>query len=573
MKKLFKYLKDFRVECVLGPLFKLFEAALELLIPIIVKLIIDGGIGGGNTSFAVKMVLLMVGMGAVGFVLSVIAQYFAAKASVGFAAKIRYALFRHIGKLSFTELDNAGEATLITRLTGDINQIQTGMNLCLRLLLRSPFVVFGAMIMAFTIDVKAALIFALSIPILSVIVFGIMLINIRLYKKVQSGLDGVLSKTRETLSGARVVRAFAKEDDEVREFKSRNSSYVASQKFVGKISALMNPLTYIVINIAVIVLINQGAISVYAGALTQGAVVALYNYMSQILVELIKLANLIINITKFVACGNRVQAVLETEIEESGELIPDTNSQTAVEFKNVYLKYSGAGDYSLEDISFSANMGETVGIIGATGCGKTSLINLIPGFYTAEKGEIRVFGEDVSKLNKSVLLSKISIVPQRASLFSGSIRKNMLIGSPKASDEEIISAITMAQAQDILSSKKEGLDFCLSAGGKNLSGGQRQRLTIARALVKKPEILILDDSFSALDFATDAALRSAIRSLPFNPTVFMVSQRISSIIGADKILVLDDGKLVGCGTHSELLESCEIYREIYISQSGEEAAV
>ena len=573
MKKLFKYLKDYRAECVLGPLFKLFEAALELLIPIIVKLIIDGGIGGGNPSFTVKMVLLMVGMGAVGFVLSVIAQYFAAKASVGFAAKIRYALFRHIGKLSFTELDNAGESTLITRLTGDINQIQTGMNLCLRLLLRSPFVVFGAMIMAFTIDVKAALIFALSIPILSVIVFGIMLINIRLYKKVQSGLDGVLSKTRETLSGARVVRAFAKEDDEVGEFKSRNSSYVASQKFVGKISALMNPLTYIVINIAVIVLIKQGAISVYAGALTQGAVVALYNYMSQILVELIKLANLIINITKFAACGNRVQAVLETEIEESGELIPDTNSKPAVEFKNVYLKYSGAGDYSLEDISFSANKGDTVGIIGATGCGKTSLINLIPGFYTAEKGDVRVFGEDVSKLNRSVLLSKISIVPQRASLFSGSIRKNMLIGNPEASDEEIISAITMAQARDILSSKKEGLDFCLSAGGKNLSGGQRQRLTIARALVKKPEILILDDSFSALDFATDAALRAAIRSLTFSPTVFMVSQRISSIIGADKILVLDDGKLVGCGTHSELLESCEIYREIYISQSGEEAAV
>lgn len=573
MKKLFKYLKDFRAECVLGPLFKLFEAALELLIPIIVKLIIDGGIGGGNTSFAVKMVLLMVGMGAVGFVLSVIAQYFAAKASVGFAAKIRYALFRHIGKLSFTELDNAGEATLITRLTGDINQIQTGTNLCLRLLLRSPFVVFGAMIMAFTIDVKAALIFAASIPILSVIVFGIMLINIRLYKKVQSGLDGVLSKTRETLSGARVVRAFAKEDDEVREFKNRNSSYVASQKFVGKISALMNPLTYIVINIAVIVLIKQGAISVYAGALTQGAVVALYNYMSQILVELIKLANLIINITKFVACGNRVQAILDTEPEKSGELMPDTNSQTAVEFKNVYLKYSGAGDYSLEDISFSANKGETVGIIGATGCGKTSLINLIPGFYTAEKGEIRVFGEDVSRQNKTALLSKIGIVPQKASLFSGSIRKNMLIGNPRASDEEIISAITMAQGKDILSSKREGLDFRLSAGGKNLSGGQRQRLTIARALVKKPEILILDDSFSALDFATDAALRSAIRSLPFNPTVFMVSQRISSIIGADKILVLDDGKLVGCGTHSELLESCEIYREIYTSQSGEEAAV
>lgn len=573
MKKLFKYLKDFRAECVLGPLFKLFEAALELLIPIIVKLIIDGGIGGGNTSFAVKMVLLMVGMGAVGFVLSVIAQYFAAKASVGFAAKIRYALFRHIGKLSFTELDNAGEATLITRLTGDINQIQTGTNLCLRLLLRSPFVVFGAMIMAFTIDVKAALIFAASIPILSVIVFGIMLINIRLYKKVQSGLDGVLSKTRETLSGARVVRAFAKEDDEVRQFKNRNSSYVASQKFVGKISALMNPLTYIVINIAVIVLIKQGAISVYAGALTQGAVVALYNYMSQILVELIKLANLIINITKFVACGNRVQAVLDTEPEKSGELMPDTNAQTAVEFKNVYLKYSGAGDYSLEDISFSANKGETVGIIGATGCGKTSLINLIPGFYTAEKGEVRVFGEDVSRQNKTALLSKIGIVPQKASLFSGSIRKNMLIGNPKASDEEIISAITMAQGKDILSSKREGLDFRLSAGGKNLSGGQRQRLTIARALVKKPEILIFDDSFSALDFATDAALRSAIRSLPFNPTVFMVSQRISSIIGADKILVLDDGKLVGCGTHSELLESCEIYREIYTSQSGEEAAV
>lgn len=572
MKKLFKYLKDFRAECVLGPLFKLFEAALELLVPIIVKLIIDGGIGG-STSFAVKMVLLMAGMGAVGFVLSVIAQYFAAKASVGFAAKIRYALFRHIGKLSFTELDNAGEATLITRLTGDINQIQTGTNLCLRLLLRSPFVVFGAMIMAFTIDVKAALIFAASIPILSVIVFGIMLINIRLYKKVQSGLDGVLSKTRETLSGARVVRAFAKEDDEVREFKNRNSSYVASQKFVGKISALMNPLTYIVINIAVIVLIKQGAISVYAGALTQGAVVALYNYMSQILVELIKLANLIINITKFVACGNRVQAVLDTEPEKSGELMPDTNSQTAVEFKNVYLKYSGAGDYSLEDISFSANKGETVGIIGATGCGKTSLINLIPGFYTAEKGEVHVFGEDVSRQNKTALLSKIGIVPQKASLFSGSIRKNMLIGNPRASDEEIISAITMAQGKDILSSKREGLDFRLSAGGKNLSGGQRQRLTIARALVKKPEILIFDDSFSALDFATDAALRSAIRSLPFNPTVFMVSQRISSIIGADKILVLDDGKLVGCGTHSELLESCEIYREIYTSQSGEEAAV
>ncbi len=573
MQKLFIYLKDYKKETVLGPLFKLFEAFLELLVPIIIAAVIDTGILNNDKPYVIRMCLILGVFGLVGLLFSVTAQYFAAKASVGFVTKIRSALFRHIQSLSYSEIDSIGTSTLITRITSDINQIQNGVNLTLRLFLRSPFIVFGAMIMAFTIDVKSALIFAAVIPVLSVIVFGIMLISIPLYQKVQKNLDAVLQKTRENLTGARVIRAFCKENDEIAEFKQKNTTLTDTQKYVGKISALMNPATYVVINVAVIVLIYVGAIRVEAGIITQGAVVALYNYMSQILVELIKLANLIINITKAVACGNRVQNIFETKPSICGSDISPTpvNTDIAVEFKHAYMKYGSSSEYSLSDINFTVKKGETVGIIGGTGSGKTSLINLIPRFYDCDLGSVEICGISVKNYPLSSLRDKIGIVPQKATLFAGTIRENMKWGNENATDEEIYTALEIAQAKEIVDKKDGKLDYIIEQSGKNLSGGQRQRLTIARALVKKPEILILDDSSSALDFATDAALRKALKEHCVDYTVFIVSQRTSSIMHADKIVVLDDGEIQGIGTHDSLLKECEIYREIYNSQFKEEA--
>lgn len=569
MKTLFKYLKPNFKECILGPLFKLFEASLELLVPLVIASLIDKGIGGGNTGYIIRMCLLLTAFGAVGLGFSLTAQFFAAKAATGFSARARRALFAHIGALSYTELDGIGAATLITRMTSDMNQIQTGVNLTLRLLLRSPFVVFGAAIMAFTVDAKAALVFAVAIPLLSVVVFGIMLICIPLYKKVQLRLDRVVARTRENLIGVRVIRAFCKEKSETEEFKAEAQELAFSQRRVGRISALLNPVTYIMINLAIVWLIYIGAIRVEAGLLTQGAVVALYNYMSQILVELIKLADLIINITKSLACARRISNALELpegqEVKESSE-----RSEAAVEFRGVSLKYRGAGAESLSDISFSLQPGCTVGIIGGTGSGKTSLINLIPRFYDATEGAVFVDGRDVRSYKPSELRKKIGIVPQKAVLFKGTIAENLRWGNEKATDGELMSAITAAQGLEIVNSRSEGLNAPVEQGGKNLSGGQRQRLTIARALVKQPEILILDDSASALDFATDAALRGALRELPWRPTVFIVSQRASSIMHADLIIVLEDGVAVGQGTHGQLLEGCEAYREIYESQFSSE---
>lgn len=571
MKNLLKYINGYKKESVLGPLFKLFEATLELIVPLVIAAIIDNGIDNGDRGYVVKMSLLLVLLGAVGLAFSVTAQYFAAKASVGYATKLRYALFAHIETLSYTEIDTLGTSTLITRMTSDANQVQTGLNLALRLLLRSPFVVFGAMIMAFTIDVKSALTFAAVIPTLSVVVFGIMLISMPLYKKVQSKLDKVLSKTRENLSGVRVIRAFCREQNEIEEFKERNSDLAATQKYVGRFSALMNPLTYILINFAILWLIDIGALQVNSGILTQGMVIALYNYMSQILVELIKLANLIITITKALASAARIQSVFEIQSsQESGNAKTGTDSGCSVEFSNVTLEYKNSGAPSLTDISFKVKKGDTVGIIGGTGSGKTSLINLIPRFYDATSGAVFIDGADVKTYDTEALREKIGVVPQKAVLFTGSIRENMLWGNKFASDEDIFRALETAQAKDVVIDKG-GLDFKVEQGGRNLSGGQRQRLTIARALVKDPEILILDDSASALDFATDAALRLAIRNMAGEKTVFIVSQRASSIMHADKIIVLDDGEAVGIGTHDELLESCPVYQEIYYSQFKKEA--
>lgn len=568
MRKLLVYLKDYTKESILGPLFKLFEATLELLVPLVIAAIIDTGIASGDSGYIIRMSLLLAVFGIVGLAFSITAQYFAAKAAVGFTKKLKRALFAHIQGLSFSELDELGESTMITRMTSDMNQVQTGINLTLRLLLRSPFVVFGAMIMAFTIDVRAALVFAVAIPVLSLIVFGIMIWCIPLYKKVQARLDKVLGITRQNLTGVRVIRAFCKEGEEIQEFERENQNLTAMQKHVGRISALMNPVTYVVINIAIIALIWVGAIRVEAGILTQGAVVALYNYMSQILVELIKMANLIINITKSVACGNRIQSVLEIEsTENAGRSLPKIpQGDTAVEFRDVSLRYKNAGEDSLSGISFCVKKGETVGIIGGTGSGKTSLINMIPGFYPAEKGEVLVDGINVKDYPVDILRGKIGVVPQKAVLFKGTVRDNMRWGKKDASDEEIYAALSTAQAKDIVDRKAEGLDFIIEQGGKNLSGGQKQRFTIARALVRKPEILILDDSASALDFATDAALRKAIREMRGNPTVFIVSQRASSVQHADKIIVLDDGNIVGIGKHDQLMEESEVYAEIYNSQ-------
>lgn len=568
MKKLLVYLKDYIKESILGPLFKLLEALFELFVPLVIAAIIDTGIENGDTGYIIKMCLVLVLLGFVGLAFSITAQYFAAKASVGFVSKIRHVLFGHIQSLSYSELDQIGTSTLITRMTSDMNQVQNGMNLALRLLLRSPFVVFGAMIMAFTIDVPSAMIFVYVTIVLLIVVFGIMLGSIPLYKKVQQKLDAVMTVTRENLTGIRVIRAFCKEDEETDDFINKNNELTASQKFVGKISALMNPVTYVIINLAIIWLIHTGAVRVEAGILTQGAVVALYNYMSQILVELIKLANLIINITKSIACGNRIQAVLDIKPDlESGS---SSCNEGSVEFDHVNLRYKNAGADSLSDITFTAAKGETIGIIGGTGSGKSSLVNLIPRFYDAASGEVKVGGVNVKDMDVEQLREKIGVVPQKAVLFHGTIRENMQWGVTNASDDEIMEAIEAAQGLDVIKAKG-GLDCEIEQGGKNLSGGQRQRLTIARALVKKPEILILDDSASALDFATDAALRKSLRELDYHPTVFIVSQRTSSIQHADRIIVLDDGAAVGIGTHDELMKSCSVYQEIYNSQFKKEA--
>lgn len=583
MRKLLIYLKDYTKESVLGPLFKLLEASFELIVPLVVASMIDVGIAAGDKGYIVKMCLIMAVLGLIGLTCSVTAQFFAAKAAVGFATKLRHGLFAHIQSLSFSQMDREGTSTLITRMTSDINQVQSGVNLVLRLFLRSPFIVFGAMIMAFTVDVKAALIFVVVIPVLSVIVFGIMLISIPLFKRVQSALDSVLGITRENLTGVRVIRAFGGEEEEIRKFDGETDGLRKIQMLAARISALMNPLTYVVINGGLIVLIYVGALQVRSGILTQGQVVALVNYMSQILVELVKLANLIITVTKAVACGNRIQDVFEIPagmgsgaVSTEKRIVMDSgtgadteegDSQTGtVEFHHVSLRYHEGGEEALTDIHFKANKGDTVGIIGGTGSGKSSLVNLIPRFYDVEQGSVMVDGKDVREYQLTQLRDKIGVVMQKAVLFQGTIRDNLLWGNAGASDEELWQALRIAQAEEFVVKKEKQLDEMIEQEGRNLSGGQKQRLSIARALVKKPEILILDDSASALDYATDAALRRSLKEMPGETTVFIVSQRASSLMHADTILVLDDGKVVGEGSHSQLLESCEVYEEIYYSQ-------
>ena len=568
LKKLLVYLKDFKKECVLGPLFKLLEASFELIVPLIVAAIIDRGIPGGDTPYILRMVAWLGILALVGLISAVTAQYFAARAAIGFSAKLRHALMAHIQSLSYTEIDTLTTSTLVTRMTSDVNQVQTGVNLTLRLLLRSPFVVFGAMIMAFTIDAGCALIFAGVIAVLCVIVFGIMLATIPMYRRVQSQLDSVTAATRENLTGVRVIRAFCKEESETAAFNRRNQLLTRMQLAVGRISAAMNPVTYVVINVAVILLLQAGAIRVDAGTLSQGQVVALYNYMSQILVELVKMANLIITLTKSMACAGRIATVLSVRsTQRDGELVPAQDApRGAVAFEDVSLRYHGAGDNTLQNVTFTAKPGQTIGVIGGTGSGKTSLVNLIPRFYDATAGRVLVDGIDVTKLQKAELRRRIAVVPQKAMLFKGTIRSNLLWGNESATEQDLTDALTVAQALDVVASKEKGLDEPVEQGGRNFSGGQRQRLTIARALVRKPEILILDDSASALDYATDASLRRAIRQMENPPTTFIVSQRAASIRFADLILVLDDGLVVGMGTHEELLASCAVYQEIYASQ-------
>lgn len=572
MKKLWKYMRDYRRESILAPLFKLLEASLELLVPLVMAQIIDIGIANGDGGFILSRCGILAVLAAVGLVCSITAQYFAAKASVGFAAKLRSTLFKHIQSLSYSKLDTQGTGTLIARITGDINQVQSGMNLALRLLLRSPFVVFGAMIMAFTIDVKAALVFVVTIPLLSIVVFGIMLWSIPMYKKVQARLDKVLGITRENLSGVRVIRAFCKEDEERREFGERNAALTKLQLIVGRVSAAMNPATYIMINLGIAVLIYVGALRVDSGILTQGQVVALYNYMSQILVELVKLASLIITITKALACAGRVSAALDVESDMHGaDTMPkEIDMDEEVRFENVEFGYATGGEPALSGISFSVKKGETMGIIGGTGSGKSSLVSLIPRFYDATGGHVYIKGNDVKDYPLGALREMVGMVPQKAVLFKGTIRENLRWGNADATGEEMERALSDAQALEIVKAKPEGLDSPVAQNGKNLSGGQRQRLTIARALIKKPEILILDDSASALDYATDLALRRSLAALSYKPTVFIVSQRASSILHADKIAVLDEGKMVGLGTHDELMQTCPVYREIYYSQYEQE---
>lgn len=579
MRNLMKYFKDYKLESILGPLFKLLEASFELFVPLVMAQIIDVGIKNRDMGYILGRGGILVLLGVVGLACSLTAQYFSAKAAVGIGTRLRNDLFRHINSLSYKEIDIVGTSTLVTRMTSDVNQVQAGINLTLRLFLRSPFIVFGAMVMAFTINVKAALIFVAAIPLLSVVVFGVMFISMPLYKKVQRQLDQVLLTTRENLLGARVVRAFNRQEDEIDKFGQENDMLVRLQVFVGKISALMNPVTYVIINGAIIVLVWTGAWQVEEGIITQGEVVALVNYMSQILVELVKLANLIINISKALACANRISGIFAQEssiVERDGQAWRDgaesdpAASVPRVEFRDMDFYYAGAKEPSLSKISFAAMREQTIGIIGGTGSGKSSLVNLIPRFYDATKGAVLVDGVDVRDYALKELRGKIGVVPQKAVLFKGSLRDNMKWGKKDATDEEIYKAIDTAQAREVVESKEKGLDFMIQQGGRNLSGGQKQRLTIARALVRRPKILILDDSASALDFATDAALRKAIRENTKDMTVFMVSQRATTIKNADRILVLDDGKLVGIGTHRELLESCEVYREICLSQLSKE---
>ena len=575
MKKFLKYFKGYKLESILGPLFKLLEASFELFVPLVMAQIIDVGIKNQDMGYILRMGGVLVLLGVVGLTCSLTAQYFSAKAAVGIGTMLRNDLFRHINSLSYREIDTIGTSTLVTRMTSDINQVQSGINLVLRLFLRSPFIVFGAMIMAFTINFRAAMVFVVAIPLLSVVVFGVMLISMPLYKKVQKQLDQVLLTTRENLLGARVVRAFNRQEDEVRKFDQENALLVRLQVFVGKISALMNPVTYVIINGAVIVLIQTGAWQVEEGIISQGEVVALVNYMSQILVELVKLANLIITISKALACANRINGIFaeETSIlekpgaDKGGDGL---SSEAKVEFRDMDFYYAGAKEPSLSSITFSALKGQTIGIIGGTGSGKSSLVNLIPRFYDARKGAVLVDGKDVKDYTLSGLREKIGVVPQKAVLFKGSLRDNMKWGKADATDQEIYEALDTAQAREFVDSKEQGLDLMIQQGGRNLSGGQKQRLTIARALVRQPEILIMDDSASALDFATDAALRKAIKEHTADMTVFIVSQRATTIRNADQILVLDDGKLVGLGTHGDLLERCEVYREICLSQLSEE---
>mgnify|MGYP002801167210 CR=1 FL=1 len=598
MRSLLILLKNYKKESVCAPLFKMLEALFELFVPLVMAAVIDVGIAQKDRPYIIKMCFVLVALGLIGLVCSITAQYFAAKAASGFGTGVRHALFEHIQRFTFSEMDTIGSSTLITRMTSDINQVQSGVNLVLRLFLRSPFIVFGAMIMAFTVDVKAAMIFVVTIPILSVIVFGIMLITMPLYKKVQADLDNVLLMTRENLTGVRIIRAFNKEENERKRFEEGNQILTDAQKFVGRISGLMNPLTYAVVNGATIVLIYAGAIRVNVGDLSQGEVVALLNYMSQILVELVKLANLIITVTKAIACGNRIGAVLQIrpdmesgslkwadaekeereksdarrDGEKDGSAMSDGSPAPVVEFDQVSLRYKGAAADSLSGISFRAKRGQTIGIIGGTGSGKSSLVNMIPRFYDAASGTVKIFGRDIREYETDDLRAHVGMVLQKAVLFKGTIAENIRWGKEDASDEEIREALEISQAKEFVESKEGGMDFLIEQGGRNLSGGQKQRLTIARALVRKPEILILDDSASALDFATDAKLRAAIRGMKENPTVFIVSQRASSIQYADQIIVLDDGRMAGIGTHEELLERCPAYQEIYYSQFPKEAA-
>ena len=572
LKNLLKYLKGYEKQCVLGPLFKLLEATFELLVPLVVARIVDQGIGTGDTGYIVKMCLVMVALGVIGLAMAVCAQYFSAVAAVGFSARLRHVLMEHILHLSYSQIDQLGTSTMVTRMTSDINQVQNGVNLTLRLLLRSPFVVFGAMIMAFTIDFQAALVFAGVIPVLSLIVFGIMLITMPMYKRVQSALDGVTSATRQNLAGVRVLRAFCKEDTEIVGFEQQTNGLTARQLSAGRISALMNPVTYVVINLAVVILVKVGAVKVEHGVLTQGLVIALYNYMSQILVELIKMANLIITLAKAVACGNRLSAVLGLESDQQDGEEQAEKLSGDVEFKNVTAHYAGSASPSLEHISFHARPGQTIGIIGGTGSGKTTLVNLIPRLYDVSEGAVLLDGKNVQDYDMVSLRQKIGVVPQKSVLFKGTIRQNLKWGNENATEDDLWAALNTAQAQEVVLGKDGGLDAPVEQGGANFSGGQRQRLTIARALVRKPAILILDDSASALDYATDANLRMAIRSMDNPPTTFIVSQRAASVRYADEILVLDDGLLVGKGTHEELLKDCPTYQEIYYSQFPKEAA-
>ena len=584
MKTLLAYLKGYKKESILAPLFKMLEASFELFVPLVMAAIIDVGIANQDKPYIVKMCFVLIALGIIGLVCSITAQYFAAKAATGVGTGIRHGLFEHIQKFTFTEMDQLGTSTLITRMTSDINQIQSGVNLVLRLFLRSPFIVFGAMIMAFTVDVKAALVFVVTIPLLSLIVFGIMLVTMPMYKKVQADLDQVLLATRENLTGARVIRAFNKEEDETKRFENANQILTDAQKYVGRISGMMNPLTYIIVNGAIIALIYVGAVRVDIGDLTQGQVVALINYMSQILVELVKLANLIISVTKAAACLNRVESVLAVKPDmNEGDVRWKSNSSEAdrdlknkipvVEFFHVSLTYKGTSDTSLSDINFCAKKGQTIGIIGGTGSGKSSLVNLIPRFYDATDGTVKINGRDIKEYQTENLREHIGVVLQKAVLFKGSIADNLRWGKEDATEQEMYEALDISQAREFVDTKQGGLEFQIEQGGRNLSGGQKQRMTIARALVRKPEILILDDSASALDFATDAALRKSIKEMKNQPTVFIVSQRAASIQYAEQIIVLDDGAMAGIGTHEELLKDCPVYQEIYYSQFPKEAVV